>query len=138
MELSIIIGSRTAAAVADEFALLEIDSIRVKGKTEPEVIYTIHGRADLKETPAFKALQQAWESLRVCYRKQDWAGGHNRPLLIHACRRLSLARSPPLAGAHTRGRRQSVWSVLIHTSLGGPGAAGSLGSAVRRAGARSP
>jgi hypothetical protein len=56
--LSIIIGSRTAAAVADEFALLEIDSIRVKGKTEPEVIYTIHGRADLKETPAFKALQQ--------------------------------------------------------------------------------
>jgi hypothetical protein len=31
-----------------------------------------------------------------------------------------------------------VWSVLINTSLGGPGAAGSLGSAVRRAGARSP
>src|ERR1700704_6176073 len=50
-----------------------------------------------------------------------------------------LARSPPLAGAHTGGgSRQSVWPVLIHTSLGGPGAAGSLGSAVRRAGARSP
>src|ERR1700730_17247771 len=63
----------------------------------------------------------------------------NRPLLIHACRRLSLARSPPLASAHTGGgSRQSVWSVLIHTSLGGPAAAGSLGSAVRRAGACSP
>ena len=39
--LSIIIGSRTAAAVSGRFALLEIDCIRVKGKTEPEVIYTV-------------------------------------------------------------------------------------------------
>jgi adenylate cyclase len=37
--LPILIGSRTAAAVAEQFALLEIDSIRVKGKTEAEVIY---------------------------------------------------------------------------------------------------
>jgi adenylate cyclase len=50
--LSMLIGSRTAAAVANEFALLEIDSIRVKGKTEAEVIYTIVGRADVADTSA--------------------------------------------------------------------------------------
>jgi adenylate cyclase len=58
-DLPTIIGSRTAAAVADEFALLEVDSVRVKGKAEPEVIYTILGRADLKENAAFMALRQS-------------------------------------------------------------------------------
>src|SRR5439155_15854794 len=48
--LSIIIGSRTAAAVSKQFVLLEIDSIRVKGKTETEVIYTIVARADVAQT----------------------------------------------------------------------------------------
>ena len=85
-DLSNIIGSRTVAAVADEFALLEIDTVRVKGKAEPEVIYTILGRADLSQTPAFKALQQAWQSLRVCYRKQDWAGARK---MLDACRSCS-------------------------------------------------
>jgi adenylate cyclase len=72
--LSIIIGSRTAAGVANHFALLEIESIRVKGKTEPDVIYTIVGRADVAETREFKSLQGRWEQLLACYRKQDWAG----------------------------------------------------------------
>ena len=85
-EVSSIIGSRTAAAVADEFALLEIDSIRVKGKAEPEVIYTILGRADLKGNAAFAALRQSWESLRLCYRKQDWAGARK---MLDACRSSS-------------------------------------------------
>src|ERR1700730_12287073 len=85
-DLSTLIGSRTAAAVADEFALLEIDSVRVKGKAEPEVIYTILGRADLKENAAFMALRQAWENLRLCYRKQDWAGARK---MLDACRSCS-------------------------------------------------
>jgi adenylate cyclase len=72
--ISVLVGSRTAAAVADEFALLEIDSIRVKGKTEPEVIYTLAGRRDIREAPEFRSLQEAWAAVLVCYRKQDWAG----------------------------------------------------------------
>ena len=82
--LSILIGSRTAAAVADEFALLEIDSIRVKGKTEAEVIYAIVGRADVAESPEFKSLQEHWGMLLVCYRKQDWSGALK---MIEVCRR---------------------------------------------------
>jgi adenylate cyclase len=72
--LSIIIGSRTAVAVSEQFALLEIDSVRVKGKTEPEVMYTIIGRADVAKTREFASLQERWGSLLVCYRKQDWTG----------------------------------------------------------------
>src|SRR6202011_1954643 len=34
----IIVGSRTALAVKDRFAILELDFIMVKGKKEPEVI----------------------------------------------------------------------------------------------------
>jgi adenylate cyclase len=85
-DLATIIGSRTAAAVADEFALLEIDAVRVKGKAEPEVIYTILGRVELKQHPAFMALRQAWESLLLCYRKQDWAGARK---MLDACRSCS-------------------------------------------------
>jgi adenylate cyclase len=82
--LSVLIGSRTASAVADEFALLEIDSIRVKGKTEAEVIYAIVGRADVAASPEFRSLQEHWGMLLVCYRKQDWSGAQK---MIEVCRR---------------------------------------------------
>jgi adenylate cyclase len=82
-DLSIIIGSRTAAAVANEFALLEIDTIRVKGKSEPEVVFTIVGRAEVAKTPEFKSLQDSVGAALVCYRKQDWAGALK---MIEACR----------------------------------------------------
>jgi adenylate cyclase len=81
--LSNIIGSRTAAAVANEFALLEIDTVRVKGKAEPEVVFTIVARGEVAKSPEFKSLQDAWEAVRVCYRKQDWAGALK---MIEACR----------------------------------------------------
>jgi len=70
--LSNIIGSRTAAQVTRQFALLEIDSIRVKGKTEPDVVYTIVGRADVAQSREFELLQDHWAQLRLRYRKQDW------------------------------------------------------------------
>lgn len=81
--LSIIIGSRTAAAVADQFALLEIESIRVKGKVEPEVIYTIVGRAETARTSEFESLQDHWAQLLVCYRKQDWTGALKAANVYH-------------------------------------------------------
>ncbi len=83
--LSTIIGSRTAAAVAEQFALLEIESIRVKGKTEPEVIYTIVGREEVAKAPEFASLRDHWARLLVCYRKQDWTGALET---IEACRSL--------------------------------------------------
>jgi adenylate cyclase len=81
--LSNIIGSRTAAAVANEFALLEIDTVRVKGKAESEVVFTIVARDEVAKSPEFKSLQEAWGAVRVCYRKQDWTGALK---MIEACR----------------------------------------------------
>ena len=76
---------RTAAAVAERFALVEIESIKVKGKTEPDVIYTIVGRADTAQTPEFQSLRERWLQVLVCYRKQDWAGARQ---MLDACRDL--------------------------------------------------
>jgi adenylate cyclase len=81
--VSIIIGSRTAATVANQFALLELDSVRVKGKAEAEVIYTILGRADGGDTAEIASVQNHWGSLLVCYRKQDWAGALK---MLEVCR----------------------------------------------------
>src|SRR6201999_1902785 len=46
----IIVGSKTAMAVKEKFAILELDFIMVKGKTEPEVIYAIAGRGDVAQS----------------------------------------------------------------------------------------
>ena len=53
MASPIILGSRTASLVRDDFALLELDVIRVKGKTEPEVIYALLGTKELAAQPHF-------------------------------------------------------------------------------------
>src|SRR5262249_43277436 len=71
---AIIVGARTAQAVASEFALLEVDSIRVKGKKEPEVIYTVLGRSELVDTAKLNVLQERWADVLLTYRKRDWTG----------------------------------------------------------------
>jgi adenylate cyclase len=90
--LSIIIGSTTAAAIAQDCALLEIDSIRVKGKTEPEVIYTIVGGPEVAQTLEFKSLQDDWPKFLVCYRKADWVGAlQMMELCRQRCERFELS-----------------------------------------------
>jgi hypothetical protein len=39
--------------VGSDFALLELDVIRVKGKAEPEVIYALLGTKELAAEPHF-------------------------------------------------------------------------------------
>ena len=53
----IIIGSKTAMAVKERFAILELDFIMVKGKKEPEVIYAIAGREDTAQSGRFQRLR---------------------------------------------------------------------------------
>jgi adenylate cyclase len=72
--LPIIVGSKTALAAKEKFAILEIDFVAVKGKTEPEVVYAIMGRDELAKSGRF----QRWRDLNIkmlsCYRSRDWAG----------------------------------------------------------------
>jgi adenylate cyclase len=70
----IIVGSRTALAVKEKFAILELDFIMVKGKKEPEVIYAIAGRADTAQSGRFQRLRNLTIEMLACYRSRDWEG----------------------------------------------------------------
>jgi len=70
----IIIGSKTAMAVKEKFAILELDFIMVKGKKEPEVIYAIAGREDTAQSGRFQRLRNLTIEMLACYRSRDWEG----------------------------------------------------------------
>jgi adenylate cyclase len=70
----IIVGSKTAMAVKEKFAILELDFIMVKGKTEPEVIYAIAGREDVAQSEDFQRLRNLTIEMLACYRSRDWDG----------------------------------------------------------------
>jgi adenylate cyclase len=70
----IIVGSKTALAAKDKFAILELDFIMVKGKTEPEVIYAIAGREDVMHSAQFQRLRNVTIEMLACYRNRDWQG----------------------------------------------------------------
>ena len=70
----IIVGSKTALAVKDKFAILELDFIMVKGKNEPEVIYAIAGREDVAHSGRFQRLRNLTIEMLACYRSRDWDG----------------------------------------------------------------
>jgi len=68
----IIVGSKTALAVKEKFAILELDFIMVKGKKEPEVIYAIAGREDIAQSGRFQRLRNLTIEMLACYRSRDW------------------------------------------------------------------
>ncbi|MHC2433670.1 CHASE2 domain-containing protein [Bradyrhizobium sp. USDA 4451] len=70
----IIVGSKTALAVKEKFAILELDFIMVKGKKEPEVIYAIAGREDVANSGRFQRLRNLTIEMLACYRGRDWDG----------------------------------------------------------------
>jgi adenylate cyclase len=70
----IIVGSKTALAVKEKFAILELDFIMVKGKKEPEVIYAIAGRENTAQSGRFQRLRNLTIEMLACYRSRDWDG----------------------------------------------------------------
>jgi adenylate cyclase len=72
--IPIVIGARTAQAAQGKFAVLEIDFVQVKGKTEPELIYTVLGGPDVAESPRFQKLRDLNGLMLTSYRNQNWAG----------------------------------------------------------------
>jgi adenylate cyclase len=70
----IIAGAQTALAAKDEFAVLEIDFVIVKGKTEPESVYAIVGRKEIEATDEFRRMHALLAELLQRYRGRDWDG----------------------------------------------------------------
>ena len=81
--LPLVIGSRTAERAQDKFTTMEIDLIQVKGKKEPEAVFTVLGRSALKEDPHCTELRALNAKMLVAFRKQDWDGAL---ALIERCR----------------------------------------------------
>jgi adenylate cyclase len=71
--LSIVVGSSTAGAVSDEFALLEIDLIRVRGRGQPDRIFALLGDRARAQDPDFAALVEANRTMLTRFRSRDWA-----------------------------------------------------------------
>jgi adenylate cyclase len=86
----IIVGSRTALAAREKFAILELDFIMVKGKKAPEVIYAIAGRANTAHSARFQRLRNLTIEMLACYRNRDWEGAL---AAIERGRRTDEARS---------------------------------------------
>jgi adenylate cyclase len=70
----IIIGSRTAEKAKDKFAILELDLIAVKGKTEPQSICALLGRDEIVADSHFQELRKLYSTMIYCYRSRDWDG----------------------------------------------------------------
>ncbi len=70
--VNIIIGAHTAELVGDRFATLELDRIRVKGKTEPETIFAIIGAGEVAREDGFRAAAERLAELLGHYRGCRW------------------------------------------------------------------
>ena len=68
----IIIGEDTYLA-APEFAAMELDMIRVKGKKEPARIFALLGDAALAQSVRFKTLLDVNQNMQQAYRTQRWS-----------------------------------------------------------------
>ena len=68
----VVMGETTAAKAKAGFALLELDRIAVKGKTEAVTIYGLMGDRTLRDGAAFARLRDANAAMLAAYRARDW------------------------------------------------------------------
>jgi adenylate cyclase len=83
--VSIVLGESTRARI-DGFACLELDRIRVKGKTHPVRIYALLGGEALASSARFRELVQAHDAMLAAYRGQRW---EDALTAVATCRRLA-------------------------------------------------
>jgi len=70
--LPLVIGSRTAEGAKQRFATMEIDLIQVKGKTQPEAVFAVLGRAEVEQDPRCGELRELNAQMLARFRKQQW------------------------------------------------------------------
>jgi adenylate cyclase len=69
-----IIGPKTGEKAKERFAIVELDLVTVKGKTEPETIYALLGPQEVLSDGRFQELRKLWSTMIYCYRSRDWEG----------------------------------------------------------------
>ena len=69
--VDLVLGEETAADCRD-FALIELDQVKVKGKTIPIRIFTCLGTETYAARPEYRQLREAHDLMLATYRRQDW------------------------------------------------------------------
>jgi adenylate cyclase len=83
--VKILLGEATAQAVGSSFAVLEIDLLQVKGKTEPQSVFTLLGAEDARARPEFNDLSARHADMLKCYRNREF---EKAAALVGQCREL--------------------------------------------------
>jgi adenylate cyclase len=106
--VKIVLGPMTAEQVQDEFFVLELDTIAVKGKTQGVTIYTVlerlaaaadyeTGRREHNEMLAEYRARHFESAIDMCYNLMgefDGQMNHYYEMWIERCREMKLARLP--------------------------------------------
>ncbi len=82
--LTIVIGESTFAGVGEP--ALELDLIRVKGRSQPSRLYTLQGPLGVSDKQ-FARLQPSHEAMLAAYRARDWDGAD---AAIATCRAVGV------------------------------------------------
>jgi adenylate cyclase len=70
--VKIVLGALTAEQIQDEYFVLELDTIAVKGKTQGVTIYTVLDRLDSVASD-YNDDREVHDLMLQCYREQKWA-----------------------------------------------------------------
>jgi adenylate cyclase len=68
----IILGQSTALEVINEFAVFELDTVRVVGKAVPENIFALLGDEALRSDPTFQSAFALNRDMHVAYKAKNW------------------------------------------------------------------
>ena len=84
--LTTVVGQNTVSETQG-FATLEIDLIRVKGKTKPVKIFALLGDAGLESQPLFREVRGHFEKMLASYRAERWDEAEKS---LENCRHITL------------------------------------------------
>jgi len=84
--IPVVIGSRTAEGAKQKFAVMEIDRIMVKGKKQPEAVFTVLGPSQVEADPRCGELREINAQMLGRFRSQQW---DNALELVARCRKFA-------------------------------------------------
>ncbi|MFJ7439497.1 CHASE2 domain-containing protein [Methylorubrum thiocyanatum] len=70
--VKIVLGAATADAIRDRYPVLELDRVRVKGKQEPETVFTLVGDENVRRSAPFARLAERHAAMIAAYRARQW------------------------------------------------------------------
>jgi adenylate cyclase len=94
--VDLVLGEETAAD-AQDFALLELDQVKVKGKAIPIRIFTCLGTEAYAARPEYQTLRERHDQMLAAYHRQDWDAAET---LRQECLAVAPERLRPFYGLY--------------------------------------